>query len=102
MGIGASAWAELGFFDGDKKDYLWKKFDTRLEILALQGSVALLDGKPSFHIHGTFSDNQMRSFGGHVKDLEVAQTCEIFLHGWFKGEVERKFNPDIGLKLLDL
>lgn len=102
MGIGACEWAELGFYDLKSKKYKWQKFEEPLEILSLQGNLSLDDGKPMLHIHGTFSGKNYQSIGGHVKDLEVAGTCEIFLHDWFASPLLRKTDADTGLNLLDL
>lgn len=102
MGIGACEWAELGFYDLESKQYQWQKFDEPLEILSLQGNVSLDGEKPMLHIHGMFSGKDYQSVGGHVKDLEVAGTCEIFLHDWFADPLNRGVDPDTGLKLLDL
>lgn len=105
MGIGACEWVELGYYDLETKKYKWQKFDPPnggLEILSLQGNVSLDDDQPMLHIHGTFSGKNYQSIGGHVKDLEVAGTLEIFLHDWFADPVKRETDPDTGLKLLDL
>lgn len=101
-GLGAAEWAELGFYDLPTKQYNWQKLSQPLEILSLQGNVAREDDMPVLHIHGTFSDQNMQAIGGHVKELEVAGTCEILLHRWYHESLNRSQDPDTGLKLLDL
>jgi hypothetical protein len=101
-GIGAALSAELGFYDLNKKQYRWKKFDQLMEITSLQGNIAWSDGEPAVHIHGTFSDSDMRSFGGHVKELEVGGTCEVLLHRWYQDKLTRSNDQQTGLTLLDL
>lgn len=102
MGIGACEWVELGFYDLQKKAYKWQKFNGPLEVLSLQGNVSLDENKTMSHIHGSFAGDDYGVIGGHVKDLEVAGTLEIFLHDWFADGISRKTDPDTGLKLLDL
>jgi predicted DNA-binding protein with PD1-like motif len=74
-GIGGATWAEVGFYDLTAQHYRWKKLDQLLEITSLQGNVAWDGDDPFLHLHGTFSDGTMQSFGGHVKELETGGTC---------------------------
>jgi uncharacterized protein len=101
-GVGAAQWAELGFYDLNAQKYNFKKLDQLLEITSLQGNVAWEGDKPVLHIHGSFSDEKMQAFGGHVKELSVGGTCEILLHRWYADKLERSQDPATGLKLLDL
>lgn len=102
-GLGAALWVELGYYDLDAKQYIWKRKDETLEITALSGNVAWSDDQPALHIHGSFSDREMRGFGGHVKELAVAGTCEVFLHlKQGPDKLTRSHDTDIGLNLLDI
>lgn len=103
-GLGAALWCELGFYHLDKQEYSFQRIDPAagaLEITGLHGNVALLDGEPKIHIHGSFSDEHMRGYGGHVKELAVGATCEIFLHR-SQIELRRGYDTATGLPLLDL
>ncbi len=101
-GLGACMWAEIGSYDLTKKLYNWKKLDEPLEIIGLQGNIAWTADQPILHIHGSFSNDQMQAFGGHVKELEVAGTCEILLHRWYGEALKRSQDPTTGLNLLNL
>ncbi|CAN5649714.1 hypothetical protein BH23PAT2_BH23PAT2_06730 [soil metagenome] len=102
-GLGGAFWADLGFYHVDTKEYQWKRFDQPMEITSLQGNVAWVDSEPMLHIHGSFSDENMLGFGGHIKELSVAGTCEVFLHMMQRDEqLTRSEDSDIGLKLLDV
>lgn len=101
-GLGGAQWAELGFYDLPTKQYKWQKIDQPLEIISLQGNVAWSGEEPVLHIHGTFSGESMQAFGGHLKELEVAGTCEILFHRWYKQGLNRSQNNEVGLELLDL
>lgn len=103
-GLGAARWCELGFYHLDRQEYSFQRIDSpagALEITGLHGNVAWLDGEPKIHIHGSFADEHMRAYGGHVKELAVGATCEIFLH---QSQIELRRNDDTatGLPLLDL
>ena len=101
-GLGAAIWAELGYYDLENKQYKWKRLDQLLEITSLQGNIAWNDSEPVIHIHGTFSDEEHRAIGGHIKELEVGGTCELLLHRWYQPDLKRRDDPNTGLTLLDL
>lgn len=102
-GIGAASSAEIGLFDPKTQDYKWKKFDKDLEILGLQGNIAYIHDEPAIHLHGSFSDESMQAFGGHIKGLVVSVTCEIFIHNWFSQDsITRSPDKQTGLNLLDI
>lgn len=101
-GLGAAQWVELGFYDLTAGRYLWKKIEKLMEITSLQGNIGWSGHEPVLHIHGTFSDENMAAYGGHVKDLRVGGTCEILLHRWYSGQLLRHQDEESGLKLLEL
>lgn len=101
-GVGGAAWAEVGFYNLDTRQYAWQKLDQLLEIVSLSGSLAWRNGQPSLHLHGAFAGHNMQTYGGHVKELEVGGTCEIFIHVWNTGPLSRSLSEETGLKLLDL
>lgn len=101
-GLGAAQQAELGFYKLDDKEYSWKAFDQLLEITGLQGNISWMDGEPKLHIHGNFSDENMQTFGGHVKELTVGGTCELLLHRIYVSKLSRKHDDAVGLPLLDI
>lgn len=101
-GIGGAQWVELHFYDLPAKQYNWKRLDHLLEIDSMQGNIAWEGEQPVLHAHGVFSDGDMNAYAGHVKDFEVAATCEIYIHRWYGEHLTRTFSEDIGLRLLDL
>lgn len=101
-GLGAAQSAELGFYDLESQEYRFQTVNKLMEITSLQGNVAWLDGEPVLHIHGTFSDDKLQAFGGHVKELVVGGTCEVLLHRWYGEQLERQTDPATGLNLLNL
>jgi len=101
-GLGASQKTELGFYDIEAKEYIWQTFDEPMEVLALSGNISWLDDEPNLHIHGSFSKKDFSSVGGHVKSLIVNGTCEIFMHKWDSDKLNRIYDSEVGLNLLDL
>ena len=101
-GIGGAVEVELGFYDLETRAYRWRTFSRLLEITSLQGNIALdPDGKPICHLHGTFSDDTYQAIGGHVKDLVVGGTCELFVHRTYR-PLHRHHDDEVGLAILDL
>ncbi len=101
-GIGTATWAEIGFYDLNQQKYIWRKFNQHVEITGLQGNISWDGDKPTLHIHGSFADSDMQAYGGHVKELEVASTCEVLVHRWYESGLTRQLDETTGLKLLDL
>ena len=99
--IGATTDVELGFFSLKDKDYHWKNFTGEYEIVGGVGNIALLEEKPIIHLHITIADDEYRTYGGHVKKLIVGATCELTLFV-SKERVERKYDEETGLNLLEL
>lgn len=101
-GLGAATEVTLGFYNLDTKEYQWKTFAQTMEVTTLQGNVASDEaGKMMFHLHGTFAGEDYQSIGGHVKDLVVGGTLELFVHRSYQ-PLHRKRGDGTGLQLLDL
>lgn len=100
--IGASSKTTLGFYQLEQKEYQWKTFEELMEVTGLQGNIAWDGNEPVFHIHGTFSKQDMSSLGGHVKELVAGGTLEVLLHKWYADNLTRSKDEEIGLNLLDL
>jgi predicted DNA-binding protein with PD1-like motif len=99
--IGAVEQVELAFYDLPTKTYSFRHFESPMELVGMTGNISLVDGQPFIYAHGVFSDKQFVTVGGHVKDLVVGPTIEIFLAP-IDEKIERKMNDEVGLKLLDL
>lgn len=99
QGIGASSSATFSFFDIKTKEYTSKTFDEPLEIVSLLGNLTYVDDKPFWHIHGTFSDKDFRVYAGHVQNLTVGVTLEIFFSK-LSLNLTRSKDEETGLNLL--
>lgn len=101
-GVGAATEVTLGFYDLDAQEYRWKTIAHAYEIVSLTGTIAMDEqGKPMYHLHGSFGDQGYQVVGGHVKDLVVGGTCELFIHRTFK-PLSRVHDASTGLNLLDI
>ncbi len=98
-GLGAALEVELGFYDLDVQQYHWKTFPGPLEIAGLHGNIAQKDGQPAFHAHGSFAGADYRAFGGHIRKLIVAGTCELLIQP-LNFKLIRQLEAETGLPLL--
>jgi predicted DNA-binding protein with PD1-like motif len=99
-GIGAVLEAELAFYSLAQKKYLFKKLEKPQEIVSLTGNIALVENMPFLHIHTVLANDDFICSGGHLKEATVGATGEIYLFS-LKDAIERVFDKEIGLKLLD-
>ena len=101
-GIGGAQEMTLGFYDLDAKEYRWRTFTGLYEITSLSGMIALdASSKLTYHLHGTFGSRDYQVIGGHVKDLVVGGTCELFIHRTYQ-PLRRRHDDATGLDILDL
>lgn len=101
-GLGGAEQAEVGFYNLEKQEYEWRLVREPLEIASLQGNISWVASEPSLHIHGIFCKRDGKVVGGHVKEVVINGTGEIFLHRWYGQNLNKTVDPAIGLKLLDL
>ena len=100
-GIGAVKKTEIGADDLPKKEYIKREYSEILELLSLEGNVALKDGEPFIHAHVVLSDHKMQTLGGHLFETTVGVAGEFFLTQ-FDGNAYRELKPDIGLACMCL
>ena len=96
--IGAANHAVLGVYDLKKKEYYPEKIDEFMEITSLNGNITAMDGKPYIHLHATLADQRHAIYGGHVIEMWVGATCEMFVTV-LDGEVERQKDEALGINL---
>jgi len=96
--IGATDYAVVGVYDLMKKEYYPETIDEFMEITSLNGSVTAMDGKPYIHLHATLADQDHVIHGGHVLEMRVGATCEMFVTV-LDGEVSRHKDEELGINL---
>ena len=96
--IGATDHAVIGVYDLEKKEYYPEKIDEFMEIASLNGNITATEGKPYIHLHATLADQNHVIHGGHVLEMRVGATCEMFVTV-LEGEVNRSRNEALGINL---
>lgn len=97
-GVGAIYDVEVGYYDVEKQDYLRKKFSEDYELLSLSGNLSIKEGNKFVHTHITFSGTDFNVLGGHLFDAKIAAAGEFMIDSG-NLEINRKYNPEIGLHL---
>jgi len=70
-----------------------------MEVLSLIGNITKKENNLFCHAHTALSSKKFNALGGHVKELYVNPTMEIYLKV-FKKEVKRFFDPKTRLHLI--
>ncbi|MBL8030787.1 MAG: DUF296 domain-containing protein [Candidatus Doudnabacteria bacterium] len=97
--IGASQKVVLAYYDLATKEYQNHEITENLEVVGVTGNLAMFDGVPVIHMHGTFSRADLSVLAGHIKQLIVSATCEVVLRV-LPGTLRRQYDPETGLNLL--
>jgi hypothetical protein len=77
--IGAVDELELGYFRLPERVYDRRVVRGQLEVVAINGNLALKDGAPFLHAHGVFTGADFAAFGGHVFRARASITLEVFV-----------------------
>jgi uncharacterized protein len=98
--IGDATSAKVGWYDYDRKEFKVIPIDEPCEVSSLTGDVAVYNGKPVAHTHLVVSTSDGLSRGGHLLELFVGPTLEVFV------TVEptplyKKLSPEFGAGLID-
>jgi len=99
-GIGAISSATTAWLDLEKKMYRPTVTNEQVEVLSLIGDIAAFNGKPVVHMHVILGRRDGTTVGGHVWELNVNPTVEVFLAANTTPLAKRP-DPDSGLKLID-
>jgi predicted DNA-binding protein with PD1-like motif len=99
-GIGAVSSATVAWLDLEKKMYHRIAVPQQVEVLALTGDIAEFNGKPVVHMHAVLGKRDGSTAGGHVFELNVNPTLEVFMT---VNTITLKKKPDeaSGMKIID-
>jgi len=99
-GIGAVRSATVAWLDAPNKVYHRISVPEQVEVLSLIGDVATYNGKPVVHMHAVLGHSDGSTTGGHVFELNVNPTLEVFVT---VNSVSLKKRPDdaSGMKVID-
>ena len=98
--IGALESAVLGYFDWDRKDYLRIPVQEQVEVLSINGDIALDGRKPKVHAHAVLGRRDGSTVGGHLLEARVRPTLEVLLIE-SPGYLRKVCDPETGLALID-
>ena len=94
FGIGMIRDFELGFYDG--KEYDFTPFDDPAELVALHGTIATVDKRPSIHLHAGVATDDLSMKGGHLNKATVNGVAEIGIIKLMDVELTRWKNDTTG------
>jgi predicted DNA-binding protein with PD1-like motif len=97
--IGAVQNVKFGFYDQGEKKYRSIFLEEHAEILHCTGNIAIKGGKPFAHAHIMLADKEGQAFGGHLNGAKIF-VAEFYIKK-FPKKVERKFDAETNLSLLD-
>jgi len=99
-GIGAISGATVGWLDLEHKNYHAIPVAEQVEVLSMIGDIATYNGKPVVHTHVVLGRRDGSTVGGHVWELHVNPTLEVFVTA---NVVPLKKKPDdaSGMKIID-
>lgn len=96
--IGATDRTVIGVYDLEKKEYYPEEINEFMEITSLNGNITTMEGKPYIHLHATLADQHHAVHGGHVLEMYVGATCELFITVP-EGEITRTRDETLGINL---
>jgi predicted DNA-binding protein with PD1-like motif len=99
-GIGAVSSATTAWIDLQTKLYHPTVTNEQVEVLSLTGDIAAFNGKPVVHMHVVLGRRDGTTVGGHVWELNVNPTVEVFLTA-NTIPLAKRADSDSGLKLID-
>ena len=89
---------QVGVFRTGEKKYCANHFTGDMEIVSLTGTVSTMDGAYYAHLHMSAGDAEGHVFGGHLNRAVISATCEMVIRV-IDGQVDRKFDENVGLNL---
>ncbi len=98
--LGAADYAQVGVYHLAEKRFLPRTLEGEMEICALTGSVTRRGTELYLHLHGSLADADGNVYGGHVNEIRVSATAEIFIR-LLPGEVNRRLEEESGIFLMD-
>ena len=100
-GLGAVEDVSLGYFDLKAGHYVEIPVPRHVEIVSLDGSLAVMDGEPHLHLHVTVSSSGGSCVAGHLFKATISITAELHLT-LLQQPIKRFKDPKTGVLLWDL
>jgi predicted DNA-binding protein with PD1-like motif len=100
-GLGAVSGATVSYWNSQTKQYEQHELAEQMEVVSLVGNVTLREGQPFVHAHVSLGRQDLSLIGGHMNDLSVHPTLEIWLRPELTA-VERTLDESCGLFVMQL
>lgn len=98
-GIGAVRDAELGYFEGARREYLRRELPGEHELCSFSGNLTWRDGEPFVHAHVVLAGADFVPLAGHLFRATISATGEFWI-GKGGVKVVRELDAATGLKLI--
>ena len=89
----------VGVYNTAEKKYYSNHFEGAYEIVSLTGTVSAMDGQVYLHLHTTLAGQDHTVHGGHVIEMRVGLTCEMFVRV-LPGELTRQPDAELGINTI--
>ena len=99
--IGAANHAVIGVYDLKEQVYHREELNRFMEIASLNGNITRKDGNSYIHLHCVLADQDHAVHGGHVIEMRVGATCEMFVTV-LPGEANRVRDEHLGINLIHM
>ena len=99
-GIGDAMSARVGWYDYHRKMFKVIPISQPCELTSLIGDVAVYNGKPVAHSHVNLATEDGNSHGGHLLELIVGPTLEVFVTV-YSSPLFKKISPEFGAAVID-
>jgi predicted DNA-binding protein with PD1-like motif len=77
--IGSLDEVVLGFLDAEANEYVRRRFEERMEVGSLTGSLSMEGERTHVHLHAVLGPREMLSYSGHVHEAKVAVLLEVYV-----------------------
>jgi predicted DNA-binding protein with PD1-like motif len=91
-GLGSLDVAVLGFLDPETDEYVKRRFEERLEIGHLAGTISVEGDRPHVHLHAVLGPRECLAYAGHLHAGKVGALAEVFVTA-LPGRLERHTVP---------
>lgn len=78
-GLGSVDEITLGFLDAAANEYMKRRFEERMEVASLSGSISMEDDRPHIHLHAVVAPREFLAYAGHVHEAKVGAALEIYI-----------------------
>ena len=99
-GLGAVDALTLSVYDHEARHFNIHELTGPHEIAGLVGTITTCDGAPYPHVHISAANARSQVVGGHLNRGVISVTGEIVVRV-IHGAVERRMNPEIGIKVME-